>query len=101
MNAISLGSGRKLKDTVVKARTIEGESDKFQGEIAMIKSDKPLEKSKIPLPLRLAKPCFEEQFKKFVNILKKICINIPFVEALSRMPLYAKFITKFFSEKRL
>jgi len=36
VNAISLGSGRKLEDTIFKARTIEGESDKCQGEIAMI-----------------------------------------------------------------
>jgi len=100
VNAISLGSGRKLEDTVVKARTIEGESDKFQGEKATIESENPLDKSKIPLPLRLAKPCLEAQFKKFVNILKKICIKIPFTEALTRMPLYAKFIKKIFSKKK-
>jgi len=87
VNVISLGSGRQLEDTVVKARTIEGESDKCQGEIAMIESEKPLDKSKIPLPLRLGKPCLEAQFKKFINILKKICIKIPFAEALTRMPL--------------
>jgi len=101
VNAISLGSGRKLEDIVVKARKIEGESDKFQGEIAMIESEKPLDKSKVPFPLRLAKPCLEAQFKKFVNILKKICIKISFAEALTRMPLYAKFIKKFFSKKKI
>jgi len=50
--------------------------------------------------LSLAKPCLEAQFKKFVNILKKNCINIPFAEALSRMPLYAKFIKKKISKKK-
>jgi len=83
VNAISLGNGRKLEDTVVKARTIEGESDKFQGEKAIIESEKLLDRFKIPLPLRLAKPCLEAQFKKFVNILKKICIKISFVEAFN------------------
>jgi len=39
VNAISLGSGRKLEDTIAKARTIEGESDKFQGEKAIIESE--------------------------------------------------------------
>jgi len=80
VNAISLGSGRQLEDTVVKARTIEGESDKCQGEIAMIESEKLLDRTKIPLPLRLAKPCLEAQFKKFINILKKICIKIPLLK---------------------
>jgi len=42
----------------------------------------------------------EVQFKKFVNILKKICIKIPFAEALTQMPLYAKFIKKKFSKKK-
>ena len=92
VNAISLGSSRKLEDTVVKDRKVEGESDKFQGEIAMIESEKQLDKTKVPFPLRLAKPCLEAQFKKFVNILKKICINIPFVEALSRMYIPTDFV---------
>jgi len=100
VNAISLGSGMKLEYTVVKARTIKGESDECQGGITMIESEKQLDKSKIPLPLGLAKPCLEAQFKKFINTLKKICIKIPFVEALTRMPLYAKFIKKKFSKKK-
>ena len=33
-------------------------------------------------------------------MLKKICINIPFAEALSQMPLYAKFLKDIFSKKR-
>ena len=33
-------------------------------------------------------------------MLKKRCINIPFAEALSQMPLYAKFLKDIFSKKR-
>jgi len=33
-------------------------------------------------------------------MLKKICINIPFAEALSQMLLYAKFLKEIFSKKR-
>jgi len=97
VNAISLGNGKKLEDTVIKPRTIEGESNECQGEVAMVESEK---QSKTPLPLGLAKPYLEAKFKKFMNILKKICIKIPFVEALTRMPLYAKFIKKKFSKKK-
>ena len=46
VKAISLWSGKKLEDTVVKAKTIEGESDECQGEIAMIKSENSLINSK-------------------------------------------------------
>jgi len=62
--------------------------------------EKQLDESKIPLPLGLVKPCSEAQFKKFINILKKICIKILFAEALTRMPLYAKFIKKKISKKK-
>jgi len=96
VNAISLGNGGKLEDTVFKDRTIEGESNEYQGEVAMVESEK---RSNTPLPLGLTKPYLEAKFKKFMNILKKICIKIPFVEALTRMPLYAKFIMKIFSKK--
>jgi len=66
----------------------------------MIEGDKPLDKPKVPFPLSLARPNLEAQFNKFVNILKKICINIPFAEALYQMPLYAKFLKGIFSKKK-
>ncbi|KEH19874.1 retropepsins domain protein, putative [Medicago truncatula] len=51
-------------------------------------------------PLRLVKLDLEAQFNKFLNIHKKICIKIPFAEALSRMPLYAKFLKEIFLKKK-
>jgi len=99
VNAISFG-GSKLEDTIAKAKDIKGESVKLLGENAIIEGKKPLDKPKVPFPLSLAEPNLEAQFNKFVNVLKKICINIPFAEALSRMPLYAKFLKEIFSKKK-
>jgi len=68
---------------------IEGEidSEKPQGEKAIGESEKPIVptpyKPKIPFPQRLDKPNLDAQFKKFVDMLKKIYINVPFTEALS------------------
>ena len=42
----------------------------------------------------------EEQFSKFLDIFKKIEINIPFAEVISQMPLYAKFLKEVLSKKR-
>ena len=36
----------------------------------------------IPFPHRLQKSKLDDQFSKFLNMFKKIEINIPFVEAL-------------------
>ncbi|KEH15433.1 transposable element protein, putative [Medicago truncatula] len=91
----------KLEETIAKAKGIKGESVKLLGENDVIESEKPLDKTKAHSPLRLAKLNLEVQFNKFVNILKKICIKIPFAEALSRMPLYAKFIKEIFSKKNI
>jgi hypothetical protein len=66
----------------------------------VIENEKSLDETKAPSPLKLANLNLEGKFNKFVNILKKICIKIPFAEALSRMPLYAKFLKKIFSKKK-
>ena len=54
----------------------------------------------MPFPQRLQKAIREEQFSKFLNLFKKIEINIPFAEVISQMPLYAKFLKEELSKKR-
>ena len=54
----------------------------------------------VPFPQRLQKEKLEEQFSKFLNMFKKIEINIPFLEALTQMPHYAKFLKDPLSKKR-
>ena len=53
----------------------------------------------VPFPQRLQKAKLEEQFSKFFNMFKKIKINIPFSEALTQMPHYAKFMMDILSRK--
>ena len=57
-------------------------------------------KPPIPFPQRLRKAKMEEQFFKFLNMFKKIEINIPFSEALGQMPHYAKFMKDILRKKR-
>ena len=54
----------------------------------------------MPFPQRLQKSRREEQFSKFLDIFKKIEINIPFSEVINQMPLYAKFLKEILSKKR-
>ena len=46
----------------------------------------------VPFSQRQQRERMEERFSKFLDMLKKIEINIPFAEALSQMPNYAKFL---------
>ncbi|XP_058767671.1 uncharacterized protein LOC131641384 [Vicia villosa] len=56
---------------------------------------------KLPFPVRNKKKGqHEKNFEKFLEMFKKLEINIPFLEALEQMPTYAKFMKDIISKKR-
>ncbi|XP_075478895.1 uncharacterized protein LOC142519751 [Primulina tabacum] len=60
----------------------------------------PLPKVNLPYPQRFKMKGLDDEFAKFLEIFKKIHINIPFADALEQMPNYAKFIKDVISKKR-
>ena len=54
----------------------------------------------IPYPHRLKKHRLDKQFTKFMEVFKKLHINIPFADALEQMPSYVKFMKDILSQKR-
>ena len=54
----------------------------------------------MPFPQRPQKGKREEQFSRFLDIFKKLEINIPFVEVINQIPNYAKFLKEILSKKR-
>ncbi|KAK1402848.1 hypothetical protein POM88_002453 [Heracleum sosnowskyi] len=52
-----------------------------------------------PFPKRLQKQKLDKQFAKFLEVFKKLQINIPFAEAREQMPSYAKFMKGILSRK--
>ena len=57
-------------------------------------------RSPLPFPQRLKQAKIDKQFIIFVNMFKKLEINIPFAKALAQMPNYAKFMKDIISKKR-
>ncbi|XP_062089054.1 uncharacterized protein LOC133795617 [Humulus lupulus] len=55
---------------------------------------------KIPYPQRLCKNNLDKQFSKFLEVFKKLHINISFAEAWEQMPSYVKFMKDILSKKR-
>ncbi|XP_016171976.1 uncharacterized protein LOC107614262 [Arachis ipaensis] len=55
---------------------------------------------KLPYPTRIHKGTKDQQFPRFLEIFKKLEINIPLAEALEQMPLYAKFLKELITKKR-
>ncbi|XP_057760511.1 uncharacterized protein LOC130980882 [Arachis stenosperma] len=54
----------------------------------------------LPYPQRFHKESKDQQFPKFLEVFKKLEINIPLAEALEQMPLYAKFLKELINKKR-
>ncbi|KAG9450306.1 hypothetical protein H6P81_010271 [Aristolochia fimbriata] len=54
----------------------------------------------LPYPSRAKKDILESRFARFLEIFKKLQINIPLIEALKQMPLYGKFLKEVLSERR-
>ncbi|KAL4311762.1 hypothetical protein GQ457_01G020930 [Hibiscus cannabinus] len=52
-----------------------------------------------PFPQRLRKQKYAYQFRKFLDILKQVHNNLPLVEAIEKMPNYAKFLKDIVSKR--
>ena len=54
----------------------------------------------ISYPQRLKKSKLDKKFTKFLEVFKKLHINISFTDAFEKMPSYVKFMKKILSNKR-
>ncbi|XP_062088966.1 uncharacterized protein LOC133795533 [Humulus lupulus] len=61
---------------------------------------KSIPKPPLPFPQRFRKQQQDGQFRKFLDVLKQLHINIPLVEALEQMPNYVKFLKDILTKKR-
>ncbi|PNX82894.1 hypothetical protein L195_g038931 [Trifolium pratense] len=119
VNAIILRSGKELdepsepkSDTPTihqdSGKTTEEESEsnlkEKSGEETVEKKKPyvppPPYKPPILYPQKLEKSKSIGQFKKFVELLKQLNITIPFTEAITQMPSYAKFLKEISTNKK-
>ncbi|XP_070021329.1 uncharacterized protein [Nicotiana sylvestris] len=64
------------------------------------KAKAPMPRPPPPYPQRFAKKNGENQFKMFIDMIKRLSINVPLIEALEQMPGYAKFMKDLVTKKR-
>ncbi|XP_010669123.3 uncharacterized protein LOC104886363 [Beta vulgaris subsp. vulgaris] len=113
INAVILRNGKELQDHPLKEPSKRTVEEMVQTEKAVeneiIEEEKKKEPTPtpirpytppVPFPQRLARAKLEKKYGKFLDILKKLHINIPFLEAISEMPSYAKFLKDMLSNKR-
>lgn len=110
VNAITLRSGRTLEDNNLgKSGEIQENKENKEKEdvdnhvdIDIPSSHIPIKNASnsIPFPDRLKKSNKEKEFEKIAQMFKQIRINIPFIDAISQIPSYAKFLKDIMSKKR-
>ena len=83
--------GKKVVEKIPKED--DTESSKLAPEV---KAYKP----KVPVLARFKQHALDKQFAKFLEVFKKLHINIPFADALAQMPSYAKFLKEILGNKR-
>ncbi|XP_074277872.1 uncharacterized protein LOC141601482 [Silene latifolia] len=117
MNALTLRNGKVLEETTnpksmfVEDKAIVIEDEGKAMEEIVVEKKQAYEKEAsltpprvyvppVPFPQRLAKAKLEQKYGKFLDILKVMHINIPFLEAISEIPSYGKFLKKLLSNKK-
>ncbi|XP_045802249.1 uncharacterized protein LOC123895808 [Trifolium pratense] len=90
----------------------EKEEEELEGEVSSerkkknqkAREEKSIQKTPpvqhLPYPHAPSKKDKERQYARFLDIFKRLQINIPFAEALEQMPTYAKFMKEILTKKR-
>ncbi|XP_016165095.1 uncharacterized protein LOC107607683 [Arachis ipaensis] len=106
--AITLRRGKELKETSRETQEEKAEGSPNAKEEAQAPTPNPSKEKEVlrsyvpkaPYPQHLMKNAKNNQFSKFLEIFKKLQINISFAEALEQMPLYTKFLKELMTKKR-
>ncbi|KAI3752924.1 hypothetical protein L2E82_24966 [Cichorium intybus] len=93
---INTNSSSKTQEFEKTQETNEEATEDKRSPPSPIKSYKP----PVPYPQRLKKEKQEEEYRKFLEHIKSLHINIPFVEAVAQMPKYAKFLKDLLSNRK-
>ncbi|XP_022891993.1 uncharacterized protein LOC111406859 [Olea europaea var. sylvestris] len=77
------------------------EEDKRK-ETPIVRAPSPVKAYVPPIffPQRLQRKTLDKQFAKFVEIFKKLNINIPFADTIAQTPSYTKFLKEILSNER-
>ncbi|XP_021727229.1 uncharacterized protein LOC110694364 [Chenopodium quinoa] len=54
----------------------------------------------VPFPNQLAERKLNDKFSKFLSVMKNFHINLPFIEVVTQMPSYSKFLKDILTNKR-
>ncbi|XP_073119732.1 uncharacterized protein [Henckelia pumila] len=104
VKAVELRSGKKIEGEKRGEKESEPATPRKTASKFSDSTQPPTSQSNIvippPFPTDLKKAKLDSQFAKFIELFKKLNINIPFADALMQMPSYVKFLKEILSNKR-
>ncbi|XP_016440435.1 uncharacterized protein LOC107766201 [Nicotiana tabacum] len=107
VNAVTLRNGRVLEEVPKKKKyTASPEGELVPKPVEENeKENKGLEpvivtRSPPPFPQRLQKQKDDAKYKKFLDILSQVRVNLPLVEVLQEVPKYARYLRDIVANKR-
>ncbi|XP_075104775.1 uncharacterized protein LOC142178884 [Nicotiana tabacum] len=107
VNAVTLRNGRALEEASKKKKNtthpegelvlkpVEGNEKDDKGPEPVIETRPPP-----PFPQRLQKQKDDDKYKKFLDILSQVSVNLPLVEILQEVPKYARYLRDIVANKR-
>nr|XP_016464339.1 PREDICTED: uncharacterized protein LOC107787306 [Nicotiana tabacum] len=107
VNAVTLRNGRALEEVPKKKKNIdhpEGElaPKTVEGNEKDDKGPKPVTETRPPppFPRRLQKQKDDAKYKTFLDILSQMSVNLPLVEILQEVPMYARYLRDIVANKQ-
>ena len=97
---------KKKNEKIEKEKKVlrESEVERNESKRELTREEKKVMKTPpskdLPYPHAPTRKDKERQFARFLEIFKRLQINIPFSEALEQMPTYAKFMKELLTKKR-
>ena len=91
---------RVTKDTDKLVNVDADLEDNIAKDAEVPKKVTPMPRPPPLFPQRLVKKTEDGKYRLFITMLKQLSINVPLVEALEKMPSYAKFMKDLVTKKR-
>ncbi|XP_021763595.1 uncharacterized protein LOC110728205 [Chenopodium quinoa] len=89
----------EFENEIVDVERKEPQSKNERDEEKVEKPPMKVYKPPIPFPHRIVEKKLNEKFSNFLEIMRGLQVNIPFLHAMSQMPTYVKFLKDLLSNK--
>ncbi|XP_056688586.1 uncharacterized protein [Spinacia oleracea] len=90
---------RKTVDVGIETPGVENEIEKKESSKEKVTYSPPFAPT-LPFPHRMQKTKVDQQFGKFLAMVKNLEVTIPFTDLISQIPMYAKYLKELITKKR-